>query len=57
MAEIGRVQTTQIPWPTTANAVKPAGEQQRQPNKQYKQQDDRDKRDDDKDPNHIDEYA
>lgn len=58
MAEIGRVQTTRIPWPTTTHGVKPAGEQQRQPGRQDKQKDDeRERRDDDDGLNHIDEYA
>jgi hypothetical protein len=58
MAEIGRVQTTRTPWPTTAHTVKPTGEQQRQPDKQHKQKDDeREQRDDDDGLNHIDEYA
>lgn len=58
MAEIGRVQTTRIPWPTTPHAIKPTGEQQRQPDKQHKQKDDeREPRDDDDGFNHIDEYA
>jgi hypothetical protein len=57
MAEIGRIQIPRIPWPTTAHAVKPTGEQQRQPDKHYKQQDEPDKQDDAKDDGHIDEYA
>ena len=57
MAEIGQVRTTPFPWPTTAHAVKPSDQQQRQSEKQYKQQDDRDGHDDDSDNNHIDEYA
>jgi hypothetical protein len=57
MAEIGQVRTTPFPWPTTAHAVKPSGQQQRQSEKQYKQQDDQDDHKDDADPTHIDEYA
>ena len=57
MAEIGRIQTNQIPWPSATHAVKPAGEQQRQPKKEHQQQDERNKRDDEDGFDHIDEYA
>lgn len=57
MAEIGRIQTNQIPWPSATHAVKPAGEQQRQPKKEHQQQDEHSKRDDEDGFDHIDEYA
>ena len=57
MAEIGQVRNTPFPWPTATHAVKPSGQQQRQPDKQYKPHDDRDEHDDDDGANHIDEYA
>ena len=57
MADIGQVRTTPFPWPTTAQTIKPSGQQQRQPEKQYKPKDDHDDHEDDNGETHIDEYA
>lgn len=57
MAEIGQVRTTPFPWPTTAQTIKPSGQQQRQSDKQYKQQDEHNEPEDENGGNHIDEYA
>ena len=57
MADIGQVRTTPFPWPTTAQTIKPSGQQQRQPEKQYKPKDEHDDHEDDNGDTHIDEYA
>jgi hypothetical protein len=57
MAEIRQVRTTPFPWPTAAQTIKPAGQQQRQNEKQYKRDEQHEDQDDDENFGHIDEYA